>query len=449
MAHAEPAVLYVPQGDVLLQPIGVGECSFGGDAHSGFGCADVDAETAVPAYPDAAALTGELMLALDTYDVHVTDVRPPEYLPYVMLLPSDEAADETPSHTCTTGPIHCGARRRNDILFTYGSTQSCLASDPVHAALYAFGRVSGLEGVANAGEVMGYVPDYGNPVTAFLDACSDRVNQIGMNDEGAEISLPLECPSIDHVGCGGDQQNSHAELLERYGPRVVDDEAPVFAFVLPADGETIFGDEVVLDVEVTDADPVLGMRWTLQSPAIVSDSFPEGMLSYCTNEACDFGWADGGGSKPTDSDWSLVLNGLPPGDYQLTLQASDFHGNVTDLVVHDFIVSNGEPPAGESGGEDEDSGDGDGGDTTGSDPGPGPATTGPSDDGDDGLPPGPGGDSTTQQPPMDGSGGTGAADNDGVVDRGCSCRQRGPRGGVPWWLGLGVLALARRRRASA
>ena len=445
VAHAEPAVLYVPNEDVQLRPTGVGECRFGGATHSGVGCAHVDAETAVPAYADAVPLAAELSAALDTYDVHVTNVRPPVYLPYVMLLPSDEAADENPGHTCTSGSIYCGARRRNDILFTYGSTENCLVSEPIHAALHAFGRVSGLEGVDNAGDVMGYVPNYGSPVS-FLDACSDRVNQLGTNDEGEVIPLPLECTSIDHVGCADGQQNSHAELLERYGPRVVDVDPPVIESLSPEEGVIVYDDELVLEVVLSDADPVLGGRWTLSSPAIMSSQFPEGMLSYCTNEACDFGWDDGQGSKPTDSDWSLVLQGLPAGEYELTFEVSDFHGNVADIVVRTFEVSNDAPPPGK--GEDEDSGDGDGGDTTG---GPGPSsTTGPADE--TGVPPGDDGATTEPLPPVgegtDSGGDGGAADEDGVVDRGCSCRSNSPQGGMPWLLGFTVMALIRRRRAA-
>ncbi len=342
--RAEPAVLFVPGEDVELRPTGAGECI---QENSALGCTSVvDMETTHPAYGDVAGLIMGLEAALEPYDVFITQSRPPAYLPYTMLLASDVAEPRRESFTCTAGGINCSALKRNDIIFTFGDTQNCTGPDPLHAALYAVGRASGLEGVSLAGDVMAYVPDYTAPLPMFLDMCSDRVSQLGFNDEGAIIDLPLECTSLDHTGCADDQQqNSHADLLDAYGGRVFDLDPPELSRVQPLPGAVLDPfDSITFDVEVSDADPVIGLRWTVSSPALESLGVPDGMVTVCTNDVCDSGW-DGGPLKPTSSDWGFVLTSLPEGIYEVTLEASDFHGNVAEPVQFEFVVDDRlEPP---------------------------------------------------------------------------------------------------------
>ena len=445
-AAADPAVLYVPDIDIALSPTGVGECSgVGGQDHSALGCTGIDAAMVVPPYPGSAALVASLEGALAPYDVLVTQLRPPAYLPYTMLLPSDEPNLDSESFTCTAGGTNCEARKRNDIVFTFGSTQQCPVSDPLHAALFAFGRASGLEGVSQAGGVMSYLPDYTMPASSYLATCSPRVQPFGLDGMGEVVELPFACTSLDHVGCPSGEQAGEVELLDRYGARVVDMDPPQFSNITPADGEYFLpGEEVVLDVDVADADPVIGLRWTVVSPAIVDFGYPDG-LSMCTNDVCDVGFDDANPLKATDSDWSLFLAGLPEGDYEVTLEASDFHGNVATAVVSTFHISTDPPPpppppgtTSEPGGTfGDETVDGesltDGGVTITTSPGTSAGTTAGS------GPPGVGDDSTGGEPEAD--------EGSGLVDPGCVCSSRGRGGdGLPWLLVAGGLMLRRRRR---
>lgn len=441
---AEPAILYIPTEPVVLTPTGTAPCT--SSDHSALGCTgSVDEVTELPAYPEAVALAEAMREALDPYDVWVTHERPPAYVPYVMLLPSDEPAPDSTSFTCVSAGINCGSRQRNDIARTRGSTMSCTNPVPLHAALYAFGRASGLEGVANPDDWMGYVPDYTNTPVGYVDACVDRVNQLGVNDMGEQIQLPLECTSLDHFACPDDadgdaQQNSHQDLLLYYGPRTVDREPPVLSNIVPADGDYVPpGGDLLLDVDIDDADPVVAVRWAIESPVLEDVGVPGGRLSICTNDVCDGSWDDATPLKATSSDWSFEIMALPLGEYTVTLEVADFHGNVAELVTH--VVTVGEDPGG-------------GESTTGpvDPPPPPPATT------DDGVVTtgdvDPGTDSGRPPLPPDGAdttdGGSTDTEGDGLLlDRpSCSCRSpaSGSEGVLPLLIGLLGVGVIRRRR---
>ncbi len=416
-AEPYPAVLYIPDEEITLNPIGVAPCSgFGSQTHSAFGCVSgIDGPTAKPPFEgDLEALTTGIRDALADFDVHVTHERPPEYLPYFMLMPSTTPNEESTGWTCTSAASNCGARQRNDLAFTNGGTMNCSDPDPLHAALMAFGYLSGLEGVANVNDPMNYPPDYTMPVTGYADECADRVPPL--NDMMMET--PLQCTNADHTGCTS-QQNSVADLLAVYGPRMEDNEPPTFSNIVPEDGAVIqSADGLTMDVDISDSDPIVGVRWTVSSPAL-EGAVPGGVLSKCTNLVCDSEWASPY-FNPTDGDWSFVLTGLPAGEYTITLEAADFHGNVAETVTINVTIEGG---SGGDGGVDDTGGD-DG--STGDD-----------------------GDGFTSADGDDGSGGsdsgTTAASEDG--DGGCGCTQAPGRGGAALMLlGLVGLGLGRRRR---
>jgi len=106
-ARAEPAVLYVPTEDIELHPLGIAPCS--SQENSGLGCTTVPELRGVPAYPGAIELRADLAASLAAYDVHIAEERPPEYLAYTMLLPSDDPLPRSQSYTCTAGGINCNA----------------------------------------------------------------------------------------------------------------------------------------------------------------------------------------------------------------------------------------------------------------------------------------------------------------------------------------------------
>lgn len=351
VASAEPAILYIPTDPVTLLPTGMAPCGSG--VNSALGCGGVDAETEIAPYADAAGLTTAVGDALLAYDVMVTNTRPPEYISYVMLMADDAANEDSQSFTCTGAGINCAARQRNDIAFTFGTTMNCMDPEVTHAALYAFGRVSGLEGVDNPDDYMNYVPDFATPPMGFLDVCSDRVNQQGFDDAGDPVELPLECTSVDHAECpdgmnGEAGQNSHQDLLLVYGtrPETPDTEAPVLMNVSPADGTVLAaGDALTIDVDITDNDPVVGVRWTVSSPALM-DLIGAETFTQCTNDSCDANWADATPLKATESDWAITFQGLGAGDYAITLEAADYHGNITEMQSFTVTI---EGEAGSSG----------------------------------------------------------------------------------------------------
>ncbi len=501
IAQAEPAVLYVPTVDVTLQPVGSPGCP-GNTENSAAGCTNVvNANVVVPPYGgDMPSLMMGLMVGLDPYDVHITNVRPPDYLHYTMLIPSDVDDLGSANFTCTTGNISCAANPRSRVALTSGSTVNCTNPDVLHASLFAFGRASGLEGVDNPADAMGYLPNYMLPVTGYVDACSPRVNPLGLDGMGNQIMLPLECTSADHTLCpdgpnGDAGQNSHADLLSYYQARVIDIDPPQLANVQPFDGQVFAsGDPVILDVDITDADPVVGARWILTSPFLAANGFPDG-VSVCTNDVCTVNWNDATPLKATASDWSFDFVGLPDDDYELTLEVSDYHGNEAQPISLVFQVggmgggSESGSTTGEPGGSSDGSSDDDGTSTTtsgaassdglgGSSGGSGSGTSRGGSSSSSGLPPQGTSDDTQGggvtsdgvttgsgpgNPPNDttdgiddpsagstgvegaSSTGSGGVDTDGG---GCSCRST--RRGAPPWMLLPLLwgagAVRRRRR---
>lgn len=424
VASAEPAILYIPTEDVTLLPTGTAPCGSG--TNSALGCGGVSEETVITPFADAATLTTDVAAALAVYDVMVTNTRPPEYISYVMLMADDAANPDSQSFTCTGAGINCAARQRNDIAFTFGDTMECMGPEVTHAALYAFGRVSGLEGVVNPDDYMNYIPDYTVPPMGYLDVCSDRVQQQGFNDAGDQVELPLECTSVDHVECpdgenGEPGQNSHQDLLLAYGERTEDAEAPVLMNVSPADGTVLAaGEALTIDVDITDADPAVGVRWTISSPALM-DLIGAETFTQCTNDSCDANWADASPLKATDSDWAITFQGLGAGDYAITLEAADYHGNITEMQAFTVTI---EGAAGESSGGGADETGGGGNDTGGNDTNA--FTTGQE----------------------SGDSGDGGSDSGGATDEtgGCSCSTTEPsRGGLVLML-LGFMGLGAMRR---
>lgn len=458
-AHAfAPGVVYIPAESIDLVPVSMCPILQGGQANSGIGCGGGSRpQTVAPYAGDLDALVASVEDAVSDYDIHVTTERPPAYVPYLMVMPSEVDDAESTSFSCVAAGIGCGGVKRNSIARTLGSTQNCDDPDVVHAVLYAIGRSAGLEGIDDATDVMGYVPDYTAPVTSFRDSCALRVNQIGFNDQDEQITLPLECTSLDHVGCEDSaEQNSHADMLEVFGPRVVDTDPPVFSNVTPGDGVLVDTSQLILDVDIADADPIVGVRWTLESDALASVGIEAGRFSRCTNNACmtpmsvsPFNWQPET-FKPTDSDWSVDMGGLPGGVYTITLEASDFHGNeaVTTFKIclqGDVTDCDGFDPAGTGTGTGPDDGADSGfADDTGDGEGDnGQADTGSGGGGVDE------GTTSDDASPMSGADASADGDTEGAGQLlnplACDCRQASPKA-PPFVLTMLVLLGLRRRR---
>ena len=439
IAQAEntPAILYIPTEDVTLTPSGMGACqSVSMSAYNAaLNCSPaITEETTISVVPDAAQLTADIAAALADFNVMVTNERPPEYIPYYMVgLRNEEFADSL-NHACAGGPTVCASRGRNGIGTTTGGTSFCMNPDLVQAGLFAFGTMAGLEGVEDPADPMHYPPDFASPATAYQDTCMTISPFLG-GEEGM-TPQPLTCTSADHVGdCASGEQNSYQDLLAYFGAHTDDTDPPVVTVNSPEDGAVVAaGEALMLDATIEDADTSVGVRWTVESPVFEGmedvDGLEDGKFTFCTNNQCDFNLLEGDPFKSTDSSWAAPpLSGLPGGEYTITLEATDYHGNEIEPIVMTVTVE------GSGGGGETDSGDagtGNGsGDTSDPTAGSGVFTTG--DDSDGGT--------------DDGGSGTGSMENED--DSGCGCTTGSTGGGVLMF-GLGLLGLATgRRRRSA
>ncbi len=347
VAQAEPAVLYIPTEPIDLVPSGtIGTLCENvgmGEYNPGAGCfPNLEMETTEAPYGNAETLAMDIAAALEPFDVHVTTERPPAYLPHYMLLPSDEVSKMGTSYSCAGAPIGCAGRRRNGIATTSGGTMNCMDPDQLQASLYAFGRMAGLEGSVNPMDPMHYPPDFMTPATAFQDQCDDRSQLI--NPE-TMMPSPLECTSADHNGCEMGQQNTVADLTAYFGERTDDTDPPVLSNMQPTDGQDFelpagaAVAEVTFSVDIEDADPIVGLSIRVESDVFMPD-LGRNYITGCTNNHCDFNLIAGDPFKPTDSDWAFAL-GLPGGSYAVTIEASDYHGNVADTISYSFTVNGG------------------------------------------------------------------------------------------------------------
>jgi hypothetical protein len=319
-AQAQPGVLYVARDEVVLVPLD--ECSvfqsMAWGYNSGLGCGGTDEVTTVrPLEFGFDELIEGLEYALAEYDVHVTDVRPPPYVPYFMLL--YESGGGRSGAECVATLPNCGAARRNRIAIARVA-DVCGALDPLALALHAFGRMSGLDVVEEVDDPMALSSSGGEIGTMFLDRCSTLVDSMSV------------CRA-DEEHCGETGQNAHRRLLEIYGARRLDQEPPFVWDVLPEDEHEIPWPELslTLGAQISDQDSFVPIRWTFDAAGV------EGLEFYalCTNAAC---------FRSASVESLPVRLELQPGvNYTVTLEASDLHGNEAEPVVRSFSFA-GAPP---------------------------------------------------------------------------------------------------------
>ena len=417
-------------------------------------------------HPDAQTIVDGVTAAFAAYDIRVVTEAPPEYLPTFAVFTSDEVIDDATSYTCSSPIANCAARARDRAKFTNGGTQFCTDPDIVTSAVFAVGLLAGLEGKDGApDDWMNYPPNFMAPPTMFVDECGEIANPLG-GDDGT-TPLPLECTSLDHTGCDGGEQNSHADLLEHLGGTSADEDAPVIQLSSPADGDTLEeGDALNVTFTMDEASNYAGARVVIRSPALEGiDGIIDGELTFCTTDLCDLNWLEGEPFKTADSTWtSGDLVGLPSGEYTIEIEASDYYGNEAEMIT--LVVTVGDGPVDPTEGESETSagetsaGDTSAGGETGAEtsdggedtsPGGGETSAGSSDSGfttgpDSGDPTAGSDSAASGEPPTteggESSGGVGADDSTG---RGCSTASE-RRGGSSLVLMLGLLGLRRRRR---
>ncbi|RMG98718.1 MAG: hypothetical protein D6705_05075 [Deltaproteobacteria bacterium] len=402
-----PGILYVPLEEVTVNPP---PCKDGTtQANSAKNCTNVvSEETTVPPWGDAQAqmdlITG-LENALAPYNVRITTERPDDYVPYHMLLMSDMDVPESEADVCAFAAIGCDGLPRNRTALVVGSTMNCAGRDPLAAALYAFGRLSGLEPLADAMDPMKVPQDPMAPETMYDDNC----NALASPDMLQCISTihKLYCNDMDGV------QNSHQELLGVYGARPAepDTTAPTIDSIFPEDGATFTtSDAWTVSATASDDSGYLVARWDWVEG--IPDEIADSWFCKATNRACPQEFENGHGA--TGEPWDFfAANGMPPGTYKFRFTVQDMAGNTASQEITVTVEGS--------------SGSTSGGATTG-----GPTSAGSSTSG--------GGDTT---------GGIESGGNmtDGDDSGGCSCSTSARPSDAAFGFGALLLAgLVRRRR---
>jgi len=240
----------------------------------------------------------------------------------------------------------------------------------------------------------------------FRDECHQVV---------ANTDLDPTSGNCDHHvdACGSySQQNSHAELLLIFGPSVPDTTSPTVAILEPADGATIEGAEFNLVIGLQDD----------QLPAVINTTITIEGTGLAEPFSDDAAFA-------SPAELSLPIQGLPDGEYTITLEAQDESDNPADDSISITIEGSGVmgTEGGAEAGDEADSGSADG--TAGTDAG-----DSADDDADDGNDDGSGSDA-------------GLSGGERGDDKGCACGTVSAPTSAPAVLALFALLGLRRRRA--
>ncbi|MBC8072925.1 MAG: Ig-like domain-containing protein [Deltaproteobacteria bacterium] len=152
----------------------------------------------------------------DLYDVVLVDHRPSSgNYTMAMVGPVDSGS------TLGIALLDCDDRFPNNVVFAFhGEGDGYTAASQANTISQELAHSFGLEHVDQSGDVMFPMSTGGDP--AFLDQCS-----------GIVPAPEITCPAQHAVHCEPGGQNSHRELLSRFGPRTPDDEDPAVRIVDP------------------------------------------------------------------------------------------------------------------------------------------------------------------------------------------------------------------------
>jgi hypothetical protein len=403
--EASPGVLFVNFGGVTVEP----DCPTSEIANAALNCSPlVPSTTTFPSWGDANQRAGVMQTLrnyYEPYNLTIIDSRPPDWLPYTMAIVGGSSGDIGLGGACGVANVQCDGLKRNHVSLNFtncgsGAIPETIAQETSHNW--------GLEHTNNPTDLL--FPSVTGGFKEFVDSC--------MAIE-ANMGNPVSCGYVHEIHCpggAGDQQNSHAELLGVFGPRMTDDEAPVLVSISPEDG-AVFSTEDIIGVgaSVDDNSTFIGIKWTWL------EGLPDGIDEYtrCTNNVCTEGYNPGVQFEPADMPWDfVVLEGPPVGTYTFQIEAFDAGGNGLTEQITFTVVPPGEVPD-DSGGAD------DSGSASAGDDGAGTAGDGAGGTAGDG-------------------GGTDAGGDGGRGDDGGGCRLE--PASPSWWLGLPLMLLLVRRR---
>ena len=317
------------------------------------------------------------------YNVTITDTRPASG-PYVMNMTGPSGA--FPSNVLGIAPLDCfDSSTHSNVTYAFHSANDQFSATTTATTIsQEVAHSFGLEHVSDPSNIMNPSNAGGDP--SFKDQCTQVVGG-------------SSCGSQHAAQCGSSsQQNSHAELMDLFGPAIADTASPLVTIESPVDGDE-FEIGANFDIVVTAHDDVdISTVELLRDGEVVAE----------------------GSAEP----YAWPVADIEAGTYTLIAQASDPAGNVGESPPVTFTVV---PEAG-AGEDDGDDGDDDPGDDD--DAGEDGGESGDGDDDGDGP----------SLPPWGGPFGF----DDAEVD-GCGCttnRDPAPLG----MLGLLVLALGAVRR---
>ena len=313
------------------------------------------------------------------FNLVLSSNRPPDWLPYTMAViggTSGSAGYE--NGVCGIANVACDGAKRNHVSLNFS------ASCPGSAAEIAAQESAHNWGLEHTDVEADLMYPFIAGATKFRDECMPISHATG--------SGTTQCTYVHKVYCpagAGEEQNSHAELLGVFGPRVEDTTKPTIDSVSPEDGQTFTTDDTLnVSAMISDDSNFVGLKWTWL------EGLPADLMEYtrCTNEVCTdkySAWA-----KVGDPWYFLKLQNPPVGAYKFKVEVMDAYGNYATRTFGFNVVqggggdesggdSTGDPTASDTGAVDETGAPTGGGDGAAEDGGSAPTEGGGGSDGAD------------------------------------------------------------------
>ncbi|MBA3548749.1 MAG: hypothetical protein H0T76_19890 [Nannocystis sp.] len=308
-----PGILYLALDGVTLKP----SCGGPQTANAALNCSPlVSKETVFPAAGGAqtkSAIQQKLQQYYADFNILVADLRPPDWLPYTMAVIGGTSGNAGQANgVCGIANVACDGAKRNHVSLSFPGSCGAAAETAAQESAHNWG----LEHTDVKTDIM---YPYLEGAGAFRQEC--------MGISHATGSGKTQCPHVHELYCpagGGEQQNSHAELLGVFGPRVSDTTKPTIVAMVPEEGGVFTtADKFTVSATISDDSNYVGVKWTWLE-GLPADLQEKG-YTRCTNQVCtdDYpAWPD------LNAPWDFVQFANPPaGKYKFKLETMDMAGN--------------------------------------------------------------------------------------------------------------------------
>ncbi len=322
-----PGILYLSMDGVTLKPT----CNGPQSANSALNCSPlVEKETTFPS-AGSAQTKGAILQKLQKYyadfNLLIANQRPPDWVPYTMAVIGGTSGNAgQPNGVCGIANVACDGAKRNHVSLSFPGSCGAAAETAAQESAHNFG----LEHTDNDNDIM---YPYLAGATTFRAECMPISHATGSGVTQCGPAHKLYCP-----GGGGEQQDSHGELLGVFGPHTSDTTKPTFVSVVPEDGAVYTSaDKLVITAKITDDSNFVAVKWTWLE-GLPAD-FQDTGYTRCTNQVCtdDYeAWAK------VDQAWDfLAFNNPPPGSYKFQIEAMDMAGNYATRTVAITVEAEG------------------------------------------------------------------------------------------------------------